>query len=454
MARSLPVNKAIALRSMSEWPEGKRLALLKASYVSHSCRDRFQHPAGVPARSDFMEDLFMNRLVILSLSLLLMVDLAPMAPLASVSAQEASPSAEKALASATVEVVAGGLTNPRGFTWDEAGTLYVALSGNGGQVTDPEPPAPDATPNLAADADVLVADTSAAVVRIVDGCVVDVSTGFPSYNFLPLNWTGGVIDVAFLDGALYALVDGGGDFNLHPDEPNGVYRVEDDGRHSLVADLSAWFRANPVAEPTGEINPDGQPYAMVPGDGVLWISESNHEQLLTVAPDGTVTRVADLSPLAVLDVGVPTGLAASPDGGVYVGLLTEMPYPDGAAKVVHVGADGTVNDVWTGLTAITDIALGPDGTLYASELSTANTDPEPFYRPDSGQIVQQTGLNTHEVVATGLDFPVHIGFGPDGQLYVANPALGANGNEGTILRLDPASIRASLNRVDLPTSCT
>ncbi|MFN8591906.1 MAG: ScyD/ScyE family protein [Thermomicrobiales bacterium] len=350
--------------------------------------------------------------------------------------------------------VATGLINPRGFTWDDEGRMIVALAGNGGLATDPTresasgTPDPNATPDLVADsADVLVADQSGAVVKIMSGCPVDVAIGLPSYNFLPLNWADGVIDVAVLDGTLYALVDGGGEAALHPEEPNGVYRIQDGAAH-LVADLSAWFRANPVAEPTHDISPDGQPYAMVASEGKLWITESNHEQLLTVTPQGTITRIVDLSPAALVDVGVPTGLAIAPDGSMYIGLLSEVPFPDGAAKVIEVATDGAVRDVWTGLTAVTDIALGPDGTLYASELSTGNSDTDPFYHPHSGAVVHQTGPDTMEVVVSDLDYPVHLGFGPDGMIYVGGPALGSNAGQGAILRLDPTE--APVSAADLP----
>ena len=362
-------------------------------------------------------------------------------------AQDATP------APGAVEAVATGLTNPRGFTWGEDGTLFVALAGNGGLAAGASDAAgPDVeagTPDLVGEAADLLADDSGAVVRIESGCPEPLAEGLPSYIFVPLNWAQGVIDVAVLAGQLYALVDGGGEAGLHPDEPNGVYRIETDGTATLVADLSAWLRANPVAEPVGEISPDGQPYAMVAGDGVLWIAEANHEQILTVTADGAITRVIDLSPAAVVEIGVPTGIALAPEGGVYVGFLTEVPFLDGTAKVVRVTADGTVTDVWTGLTAVTDITLGPDGTLYATELSTGNTEDEPFYRSNSGRVVRQTGPDGHETVATGLDYPVHLGFGPDGGLYVATPAIGSNAGEGVVLRLDLAESPVALDEEDL-----
>lgn len=38
--------------------------------------------------------------------------------------------------------------------------------------------------------------------------------------------------------------------------------------------------------------------------------------------------------------------------------------------MIHVTADGTVSDYWTGLTAVADLVMGPDGVLYAAEMAT------------------------------------------------------------------------------------
>jgi hypothetical protein len=76
---------------------------------------------------------------------------------------------------------------------------------------------------------------------------------------------------------------------------------------------------------------------------------------------------------------VPTGIARGPDGAIYVGMLTGYPYPDEEASIWRVedlNGDGDALDQGeaepfvTGLTTVTDIAFGLDGTLYIAEFSS------------------------------------------------------------------------------------
>ena len=103
---------------------------------------------------------------------------------------------------------------------------------------------------------------------------------------------------------------------------------------------------------------------------------------------------------------------------------------EASTKVVKITPDGTVSDAWTGLTRVADLVLGPDGRLYAAELSTGNTETAPFVHPNTGRIVRQSGPDSLEVIAEGLDFPVGLGFGPVGALYVSGPANGATPADG------------------------
>jgi plastocyanin len=354
------------------------------------------------------------------LALLLVLLLTSMAP---ARAQESATPAATNLP-AGVTVVASGLTNPRGFTWGSDGTLYLALAGTGG----PNQVIAEGTPYP------FFGGKTSSIVRLEDGCPVPVAQDIASFVWTDPGWIWGVMDVAILDGQLYALMGGGGADTGQPESPNGVYRVNADGSTELVADLSAWFREHPPADIPWDYGADGSLFDMEAGTDRLWISEAVGGRLLTVTPAGEITLIADLSKNHM----VPTGVALDPNGGAYVNHETVVPFPDGAATVIHVAPDGTVTDAWTGLTAGTDLTMGPDGSLYAAEMATGNTDEPPHLRPGTGMVVRQTGPDSMEPVVTDVTYPVHLDFGPDGALYLAYPAFGPDAGEGqgVLLRID------------------
>ncbi|HYI25369.1 MAG TPA: ScyD/ScyE family protein [Thermomicrobiales bacterium] len=322
--------------------------------------------------------------------------------------QEASPVMELAPG---VEVVANGLTNPRGFTWGADGTLYLALAGAGGdtQLQVEGTPVP-----------YMVGPTSS-VATVTDGCTSPVAEGLGSALWTDAGWIWGAMDVAILGEDLYVLLGAGSDLG-----GNGIYRVLQDGSIELVVDLGAWLTENPPAFIPPDYDPTGSWFDLESDGEKLWVSEAVGGYLLTVSTAGEVTVMADLS------VGhlVPTGVALDGEGGAYVGFETTIPYPDGGSKVVHVAADGTVTDYWTGLTAVTDVVMGPDGMLYAAEMATGNTEDPPFFTPNSGRIVRMTGPDSLEEVVTDFEAPVYLGFGMDGMLYVTAPAYAPDAGEG------------------------
>jgi hypothetical protein len=311
-----------------------------------------------------------------------------------------------------VTVIASGLTNPRGFTWGDDGTLYLALAGTGGT----EQLVVEATPLP------LYPGQSASIVSVANGCTTPIADGLPSLFLADAGWVFGVTDVAILNGELYALAAGSTD----PNSPNGIYKVTTDGTVTLVADLASWFADHPPTVVAPDYEPTGNPFDMEAGTDRLWVTEAVGGRLVTVTPDGTITLVADLSK----DHLVPDGLALDGKGGAYVGFETTPPYGTGASKVVHVAADGTVTDAWTGLTALTDVVLGPDGTLYAAEMATNNLEQAPFLRPNSGVIVRQTGPDALEEVVTDISYPVFFAFDPTGALYLDYPGFGTLENRG------------------------
>lgn len=363
----------------------------------------------------------------------LVVSMAIAIPSTTVS-QDATPMPE---VSSGVEVLASGLTNPRGFAWGSDGTLYLGLAGSGGetQLSFDGTPAP------------FFFGPTSSVVTVANGCTTPVAEGLGSVLWTDAGWIWGAMDVAILDDQLYVLLGAGSDM-----AGNGIYRVLADGSVELVVDLGAWLTANPPAFLPPDYDPTGSWFDLESDGEKLWVSEAVGGYLLTVSTDGEVTVMADLSEGHL----VPTGVALDGEGGAYVGFETTVPYPDGGSKVVHVAADGTVTDYWTGLTAVTDVVMGPDGVLYAAEMATGNTDSEPFLTPNSGRVVRMTGPDTLEPVVTDLDAPVYLGFDPAGMLYLTLPAFSADAGvgHGALVRVELSSgTPVSLAGLAMPPSC-
>lgn len=319
-----------------------------------------------------------------------------------------------------VSVVASGLTGPAGFIVGDDGALFIALAGIGGDEVG--------TAAAIADAPILGGPTSS-VVRVAAGCSTVIADDLPS----AVGATGrtfGATDVVVLDEQLYVLVSGGGAAHGQPDSPNGVYRVEPDGGTTLVADLGAWLRANPVPRPRPlEVDPEGAPVAMTVVDGEIWLVEASGGQVLRVGADGTVGRVADLSNQPT----IPSAIIPAPGGGAYVAMRS-VPFVSRSDSVILLTPQGATSLVWTGLNAPVGLAVDDAGTLYALEAATRVSLSPPFLGPRSGRLVRQAGPDGRTVVVRRLDRPSALAIAPDGALLVALPVAGA------VLRVDPALV--------------
>jgi SMP-30/Gluconolactonase/LRE-like region len=352
-------------------------------------------------------------------------------------AQESATPAASPLSSG-LTMVATGLSSPRGFEWNADGTLYLALAGHGGDTHIPVVPGYTIDNGL-----------SSSVVTVANGCTTPVVQGLVSTLWEEPGWIWGAMDVAFLDGDLYVLVSGAGPSWASPSSRSGVFKVNDDGTMTLVADISSWLPQHPpkVAPPEGP-SPDGSLFDLTATSDALLLSDAVNGLIIKVTPAGEISTLADLSND---NHPVPTGLAVDADGNVYVGFESAIPYTDGTVTIRKIAPDGTVSDAWTGLTRVSDVELGPDGTLYAAELSTGNTLDAPYTYPNTGRIVRQTGPDSAEVIAEGLDYPVGLGFGPDGALYVSGPANGAQDGGGWLARVD---MEGTASATPMATDCS
>jgi len=128
---------------------------------------------------------------------------------------------------------------------------------------------------------------------------------------------------------------------------------------------------------------------------------------------------------------VPTGLVIDDGGYINVGLLSEG--WDGP-NILAYAPDATFTEGVSGLSTIVSIALGPDGLLYASQL-TADFSGE---MPAPGNIFRIAADGTLEPVVEGLFFPHGIAFDAEGNLYIAvNSIISApDAPAGQVIRID------------------
>ena len=342
----------------------------------------------------------------------------------------AAQSAKPFRAIANVTPFASGLQYPRGLRFGPDGHLYVAEAGEG--PTDLAPPAgcelagPVVRPYRAA-------ATGGRISRIdPNGHRSTLTASFPR----AVNALGdglGVADVEFIDGTLYALLASGGCSHGVTSVPSSVVRVHGNGGWSVVADLSAYQRANPVAKPeSGDFEPDGTWYSMVAVRGDLYAVEPNHGELVKITTDGTVSRVDDVS--ASQGQVVPTSVAYH--GVFYVGNLGEFdPGVIDQQNIFQITPSGALRVAAAGLSKVLGVAFDDRHRMYALEMTVG----QQFPSPGAGRIVRVERNGELRVIATGFALPTAMTFGPDGNLYVSNWGFGPPGL-GQILKVDVADL--------------
>ena len=345
-------------------------------------------------------------------------------------------------ASANVHVLATGLLGPRGLKFGPNGMLYVAEAGTGGststkglctQVVAPVGPYTggktgrisriDMSGNrttvasgLPSSKDALGDIQGVADLAFVDGTLYALLAGAGCSH--------GVADVP---NALLSV-------NLQ----NSTWKIVSNLSKFIQTHMVKYPNAD-------DFEPDGTFYSMIPFNNRLYAVEPNHGQILSLGTDGSIGSVMDVSASEghIVPTAITTkngqiylgNLSIFPAEG-FLSRILSLSYAEcnrsaapglddeGAANQLHVLGSKA------GFNMIVSIAFGPDGLLYVLSLSDAAG----FPTPGKGSVMRVKADGTIENVATGLVVPTGMTFGPDGKIYVSN--FGAAPSGGQIVQID------------------
>jgi hypothetical protein len=204
--------------------------------------------------------------------------------------------------------------------------------------------------------------TAGSVLRIDrrSGQVTTYATGLPTKAFT--NDIGGPVDVVFVGRTAYVLVTlvsgeivGDAPFG-HPNDKNGIYRIERDGGNTLIADIGSWSADNPPG--TAFFVDTGVQYAMERYHGGFLVTDGHHNRVLRVGRNGSINEIATFGNV------VPTGLEVT-KGRVFITQAGPIPHEPEDGKVLALRPGSDPIEIASGASMLIDVERGPHGKLYA-----------------------------------------------------------------------------------------
>jgi len=351
-----------------------------------------------------------------------------------------------------VEVIATGLTNPRGIAFAPNGALYVAETGTGG----------NGACTVLGDGLLSCYGETGAITRVDPTGIsapVRVVTGLPSLAAPPGFGATGPVDISFLGNGSAQVILGLGTVvaaraGLGPKSGllGHVLKLNAAGGWKVGGDLAAFEAANDPVPGSNDSNPYG--LAALPSRQV--VTDAGGNTLLEVRTNGSIRTLATFPatltpapPFLGLPPGtmipmqaVPTCVTQGPDGWLYVGQLTGFPFPVGAANVFRVPPGGGTPEVFaSGFTNIIDLGFDASGTLYVLQIGNgfAGAGGPPLLPP--GKLIRVNSDGSQTVIYDALFYPGGFAIGPDGAAYVTNfgivpgPIPGPFPDGGQVLRI-------------------
>lgn len=340
---------------------------------------------------------------------------------------------------ASFTVLADGLNNPKGLSFSPDGSLYVALSGIGGDGLSV--PSPSGQGNLCY-------GTSGAIAKIENGIAKPVLTGLPSVAFADGTGAAGPHDLKFdAQGKAYVVIG----FAANPALRDRILGETDLGTiitlslskntWIITADLVNYELSNKPKSSSDEVVSNPLSFSL-DGDTIVLV-DAGTNNVLSVNIDGSDLKLIAAIPNQILtnpifpgsksenfDRGhvppasaysqapptqieiqpVPTDIVKGLDGAYYVSVFTGLTFPEGQAKIYRIDTDG-LTVYADGFTQLIDLAFDTEGNLYALQQMNASG----WKGKLDGSLIKIAidGTRTTVLSGHGLESPAALTIGPD-----------------------------------------
>lgn len=334
-----------------------------------------------------------------------------------------------------VKVIASGLNNPRQLAFSPSGTLYVAEAGVRG----------DSTNCSAHPLGAFCLESTGSLARVGrDGKVKRVVSGLPSIS--NATETIGPFDIVFTGGRRFAMTIGLGgspEFrarfgsdgallgtivtgDLHPHKRVGTVRRAFDALAFEAADNGDGTDLD--SNPTGIVKSRSGYLYTDAGGNTLVSTRRGGSTVATFDPVPT-TRPGPV-PVGFPADAVPTDVAVGPDGARYVSQLVGFPFEKGSSTIWRVAPGRAPEAYATGLTNVTSLAFARNGRLYAVELASNGL----LSGPTGALVRVKKGADAHETVVGDLSAPYGLAI-RGGSAYVTTGSLAAANGQVIKVRL-------------------
>ena len=231
------------------------------------------------------------------------------------------------------------------------------------------------------------------------------ASDLPKMN--PLIGLGGVMDVVFIGDTGYALTTLVDPIFGNADAVSGIYKINPDGSHEILANLGAFSMEN---LPSGFFIavPTGVQYSIEVYQGGFLVADGHHNRILHVTKDGVISEFKAFGNI------VPTGLEVS-GNTVYMAEAGPSPHmPEDGRVVSFNSSTSEVSEVAAGARLLVDVEINRGRTMFALSQGVWEGDPDTEAGkpalPNTGSLVKVNADGSFSTVLEGLNLPSSMEF--------------------------------------------